>query len=747
MWRRGHLLPFLISVAIVASSLYAYRKHFAFFEQFELKTIDMRFHARDVLKPGKSVVLAVIDEKSIDREGKWVWPRRKIAKLVDRLSEEGAAVIAFDIGFVDPDDRGELFTLKSIARKVADLGISDENLMTFINSLIKRADNDAILADAIRRSRAPVVLGYFFQMTPEQTAHTSVKQREIQSESIFGSEFDRIHFQSEKAFNVDLYTADLPEANIPKIANAASYSGFFNMFPDSDGVIRRIPGVIRYEDYLYAHLSLKALSAYLNAPLEIDVSDYGVSRMSVGERNIPVDEYGRIMVNYRGGAYTFEHISVTDILNKKIDPARIKGKIVLVGVTAVGIYDLRVTPFDKIFPGVEVHANLIDSVLSGDILYKPVWADILEIVIMVFSGVFLGLLIPRIRPLAGALLAASGITVYIFFCQYLFSAHCQVLGMVFPVFVMMFTYLVLSLYRFLVEDRQKRFIKNAFATYLSPAVVNQLIESPEKLVLGGEKREITAFFSDVEGFTTISEKLGPEALVELLNDFLTEMTDIILEHAGMVDKFEGDAIIAMFGAPNELPKHAEAACLAAVAMQERLDVLRPSWEESKGVTIRMRVGLFSGPAVVGNMGSRNRMDYTMMGDTVNTASRLEGVNKFYGTYVMIGQTTYEAAKHAVFAREIDSINVVGKTIPVKIYELMGRAGSVDKTIEKMVEMYEKGLQLYREREFEKALEFFEQGLELVPDDRPSAVMRDRCKEYMQNPPPDNWNGAFVMRTK
>jgi len=278
-------------------------------------------------------------------------------------------------------------------------------------------------------------------------------------------------------------------------------------------------------------------------------------------------------------------------------------------------------------------------------------------------------------------------------------------------------------------------------------VVDQLIASPEKLVLGGEERPITAFFSDVAGFTSISEKLSPHALVELLNEFLTEMSDIILARNGMVDKYEGDAIIAMFGAPNDLENHAEVACAASIDMQARLAELREKWAAEKNLIIRMRIGLCSGPAVVGNMGSKNRMDYTMMGDTVNTASRLEGVNKVYGTYVLISESTYEGAKDHVTARELDAINVVGKAVPVKIYELVGYKGKVDDQMMRTIAFYEQGLSAYRQWQWDAAVDLFQKALEITEGDGPSQTMIGRCQAYKMDPPGPDWNGAYIMRTK
>lgn len=747
MGSHSKFMPFLIAVILIIFGVTAYLIGIPFIDHIELKTIDLRFQARGEIQPSPGVVLAVIDEKSIDQEGKWIWPRRKIAKLVDKLSVAGARVIAFDIGFIDPDDKGEVLTLNNIENKLMQQGIVDPSLQSYLEKLKADADNDGQLAAAIRKSAAKVVLGYFFEMNPADTAHLTKDEIEAKNRAASSSRYTLVRYTSEQAQNTPLIQAAFPDSNIPRIAESTPYSGYFNMFPDDDGVIRWVPGVIRYKGGLYAPLSLMALSAYANVPLSITIGDYGVKDLSIGDFPIPTDQYGRIMINYRGGAETFPHISVTDILHGRVNPDRLKDRIVIVGVTAVGIYDLRVTPFASVFPGTEIHANIVDSILSQNFLRQPAWGVSFDILMMIFSGLFLGLSIPRTRALTGAMASVVLIGGYIFFCQYMFSHMGLVMNVVYPVLLMGGVYIVVSLYGFLREESQKRFIKNAFSTFLSPSVVDQLIESPDKLKLGGEKREITAFFSDVEGFTTISEKLDPEALVELLNEFLTEMTDIVLANAGMVDKFEGDAIIAMFGAPNELKEHARAACMSCIQMQKRLDELRPKWELEKGVIIRMRIGLFSGYAVVGNMGSKKRMDYTMMGDTVNTAARLEGVNKFYGTYVMIGETTYAAASDAIFAREIDSINVVGKNLPVRIYHVIGLPDEVDEPTRQMVDWYQKGLAAYRSQAWDEAISLFGRALKILPSDKASRVMIERCNAYKEEPPGEDWNGAYTMKSK
>jgi adenylate cyclase len=320
-------------------------------------------------------------------------------------------------------------------------------------------------------------------------------------------------------------------------------------------------------------------------------------------------------------------------------------------------------------------------------------------------------------------------------------------NLIYPLFVTVMVYVVITAHRYIIEESQKRFIKKAFSKYLAPTMVNQLMESPEKLNLGGEKREITAFFSDIQGFTSISEKLLPNETSDLLNEFLTEMADIILKHEGTVDKFEGDAIIAFFGAPNNMGDHAKRACMAGIEMQKRLAVLREKWGKAGKPRLKMRIGLSSGPAVVGNMGSKDRFDYTMIGDTVNTAARLEGANKTYGIYTLVSESTYSKMGQDIIARKIDTINVVGKDKPIAIYQLLDFKENIDGRLYKTADNYHKGLNLYKNQEWDKAINFFKAALEITPDDGPSITMIERCMDFRNSPPAKKWDGSFSMSFK
>ncbi|MBA3018792.1 MAG: adenylate/guanylate cyclase domain-containing protein [Proteobacteria bacterium] len=741
------LYPVLIAFLAISLGVFAYVSGIPFLDIMELKTIDLRFKSRGIIEPGSNIVLAVIDEKSIAKEGKWIWPRSKIADLVNKLSEKGARVIAFDIGFFEPDEERIVQVINSIQSEAKHIDIQNKSFEQYLENLKLKSDNDKLLADAILDSKAKVVLGYFFHMSPAESGHFDEKDMRIHQKNISGSKYKFVRYSSGNAYNAPLIEANMPQSNIKTISEATKYSGYFNMISDTDGVVRWMPAVLRFNDNLYAPLSLIAAGAYLDEPLSFKIAEYGVERLQLGKTAIPTDALGRVLINYRGGEKTFPHIPVTDILKDNIPPNALKDKIVLVGATAVGIYDLRVTPLESVFPGLEIHANFVDSILSNDFLFYPAWAPLFDITAIIVAGLLIGIALPRTGVITGALSALTLFTGYILLCQYMFSEKGYILNLVYPLLVTVLVYVSITAYKYLVEAKQKRFVKNAFSTYLAPSVVKQLIDSPEKLVLGGEQRVITAFFSDVQGFTSISESLTPHELVELLNEFLTEMTDIILNNEGTVDKFEGDAIIAFFGAPNYLENQAEVACKSCVEMQKRLAELRIKWKESNKPELKMRIGLCTGSAVVGNMGSKNRMDYTMMGDTVNTAARLEGVNKIYGIYTLISETTYESGGKGFLTREIDSIKVVGKKEPVSIYELIGFSDDNNEKMQKITGLYSKGLNAYRNRNWEKAVEFFKDVLEVAPDDGPSITMLARCKEFILNPPEKDWDGSFSMKTK
>ncbi|MFH0726599.1 MAG: adenylate/guanylate cyclase domain-containing protein [Pseudomonadota bacterium] len=467
---------------------------------------------------------------------------------------------------------------------------------------------------------------------------------------------------------------------------------------------------------------------------------------------------GGARINFFGPARTIKTISYYQAVEPATHLPRgfLNGKLVFIGFSTQNTSDIGNTqpdhfpvPFTRwkggYMPGVEIHASIAANLLQGNLIlpFPAFWTVIFSV--LPWAG--MGFVFFRMKPLIGGgtlLLAGSFLLSAGYF---LFSRKAIYVPVIYVGIPMTAVYIASPFVHYFESWREKNYIRKAFSTYVAPSVVKQLIEFPEQLKLGGEEREITAFFSDVQGFSTISEQLSPRELVELLNEFLTEMTDIILDYKGTVDKFEGDAIIAMFGAPNILENHAEAACCASIEMQKRLVELRKSLRSRGMPELKMRIGLCSGKAVVGNMGSKRRMDYTMMGDTVNTAARLEGANKIYGTYTLVSKSTIASAGKKIAARELDAILLVGKKESVPSYQLLGYTGELPQEAMETAALYAKGLDAYRGQSWETAIDYFEKALSVSPEDAPSKTMLNRCHEFKTHPPAENWDGSYLMKTK
>lgn len=424
---------------------------------------------------------------------------------------------------------------------------------------------------------------------------------------------------------------------------------------------------------------------------------------------------------------------------------KLEGRICVIGVSATSATDIGAIPFQKSYPMMGLHGNLINTLATGRFIWRQ--PGVYEVFILLFLGLVTGYTIPSFKIMKGASICFGIALLYTVYAFNVFWGSGLWIKLAAPLMVIATNYTVISIIRFITEEREKRFIKSAFSQYLAPTIIEQIMNDPSKLRLGGERLVCTAFFSDVAGFSTISEKLTPEELVALLNQYLTEMTNIILRYEGTVDKYEGDAIIAIFGAPINYADHAKRACHASIDMQKLMYGMRKKWAEEGKHQLYMRIGLNTGPMVVGNMGSIQRMDYTMMGDTVNLASRLEGANKPYGTYSMISQFVYAHCKDDIEVRELDLIRVVGKKEPVTVYELLDRKGELAPEVARIVESYNLALGLYKERKWQEALQAFEATLAIESDDGPAKAYAERCKQFFFNPPPDEWDGVFVLKSK
>ena len=714
----------------------------SFLELMELKVFDLRFLSRGTQKPGSEIAIATIDEKSLDELGRWPWPRTIIAQLVDKLSSCQVKAIGFDIVFPEPDENSPLKSVISFKRKVEELNVGDPRLTNFLSQVEKGADTDRILTSAIKRSQN-VVLGYFFHTTLEEVKSLKKDLLEKRINNILSSEYTMIKFLSKEAHRVPLEEATAAESNLSELSSAASSSGYFNVFTDDDGAVRWIPLVIRCQNQYFAPLSLQVLRRYLDSPpLSLKVADFGIESIELGNVRIPTDEQGRMLINYRGYPRTFPYYSITDILHDRIPKETFKDKIVLVGATAIGIYDIRITPFAKEFPGLEIHANVIDNILRGDFLIRPAWLKVFDLFAIVLIGMILGLFIPRVKALFGLIFSLSFFAIYLSIDRYLFQHLNLWLSIVYPLIALFTVYTGITVYRYVTEEREKKKIKGAFQQYVTEAVVNEMLKNPDKLKLGGEKKELTVLFSDIRGFTTISEQMSPETLVKFLNEYLTVMTDIVFKYNGLLDKYMGDAIMAVFGAPLDQKDHSLKACLTALEMMEELKRLKERWESQGMPPLNIGIGINSGPMVVGNMGSERRFDYTVMGDNVNLGSRLEGLNKEYGTNIIVSEFTINQTKNQLVTREIDLVRVKGKEQVVKIFELMGRDKPTPQ-VSTFLENYHEGINAYRLREWDKGIDKLQKALQIFPQDHLTKMYISRCLELKENPPGESWDSVSI----
>ncbi|MEK6589531.1 MAG: adenylate/guanylate cyclase domain-containing protein [Nitrospinota bacterium] len=740
------LTPFKIVLLITTLVITLYFLDPSFIKFMELKSLDLRFIYRGEVKPGKEVAIAAIDEKSIDELGKWPWPRYIQSELVDKLTRKGVKVIGFDVVFSEPDINPGLHKLGELKRLLQEDKSVNPEIMKRIEDAEKESNNDLIFADSLKKSER-AILGYFFHFSKEGLEHISRESLNAYLEYIKNSQYNAVRFASPAAQLIPLQSAYAVEASIKPLSDAAKGAGFFSFISDDDGGIRKVPLIVRYADTLFPPLSIEILREYLHTSVSFNIEDYGVDEVQLGDIVIPTDEHGAMLINYYGRQKVFPHYSITDIIHDRIPGELLKDKIILIGPTAIGIYDLRITPFQKNYPGVEIHATLIDNILHQRFIVRPEWTAIYDMAVVILIGIILGLLLPRLKALyAGGLILAITL-VYLKFAYFFFLDKGLWINIVYPLIETISVYIGITVYRYATEEREKRFIKGAFSQYLAPAVINQLIENPKMLELGGEEKILTAFFSDIKGFSTFSERLTPKELVHLLNIYLTEMTDIVLEYTGTVDKFVGDAIVAFFGAPVSYDDHAKRACYAALDIQKKSVELRERLKKEGHPEIYTRIGLNTGPMVVGNMGTIRKMNYTIMGDAVNLASRLEGANKPYGTFIMLGETTYAAAREFIEARELDLMRVVGKTEPVRVYELIARKGEMDQKKREVVESYTMGLSCYKQREWDNAILQFNKALQIDAHDGPSKTYLNRGNEFKISPPPADWDGVYVMKTK
>jgi adenylate cyclase len=714
-----------------------------FVQYIDAKLYDYRLRLTLPNAGDERIVILDIDEKSLKEDGRWPWGRDKMAQLMDKLFDQyGVAVVGFDVVFAEKDNSSGLKVLQELGRnQFKDVG-QFQSVLTQIRPLL---EYDNLFANKIGQRN--VVLGYYFSNS-ERGTEKSVSG--MLPEAVFPA-------GTFKGRPISFMRWDSYGANLPELQGRAASAGHFNPVVDFDGVVRRVPMIVEYEGAYYESLSLAVVRTVLGMPklspgyaANKDKNYAGLEWLDLestqGTLRIPVDAEVSALVPYRGERDTFRYISVSDALHGRTPQADLQNKIVLVGTSAPGLMDMRSTPVGEVYPGVEIHANMISGILNQDIRQNPPYVLGANVMLLLVVGVVLAILLPILSPIQGTLLSGGVLGLVVASNGLLWQYGNIALPLAGALIMVLALFALNMTYGYFVESRTKRQITGLFGQYVPSELVDEMSKNPEQVSMEGESREMTILFSDVRGFTTISEGLDPKALSLLMNEFLTPLSRVIYSHRGTIDKYMGDCIMAFWGAPLHDARHAYHAVLSGLEMQRTLKSLQPKFRERGWPEIHIGVGINTGRVSVGNMGSEVRVAYTVMGDAVNLASRLEGITKEYGAGVLVGEGTKEEAHEFVY-RELDLVRVKGKDKPVAIFEPLGLAGEVEQAVLEEIKLFQQALRLYRKQEWDKAELQLYNLLKIAPGTRLYEVYAERVSYYRNNPPGENWDGVFVFKTK
>jgi len=729
-------VPIGAGLALVAAALALFVIPNPFSARVEDIAYDLRVRATLPSHHDDRIVIVDIDDASLAREGRWQWPRDRLARMVDNLFKHGAAVVAFDVMFTEPDESSGLKVLQGLAHGAL---ASDSSFRRALSSLAPTLDNDRIFADSMRHG--PVVLSYFFNDRQSRSTSSGAPPPPLPVITDLSNR------------HLDLPVAYSYGGNIPVLQDAASGAGFATVDLDPDGVLRRVPMLYRYNGQIYPSLALEVARVYLGAKF-VQVSVHrlwrgsdGIDRLIVDGHEVPTDKDGRALVPYLGPWKSFPYVSAADAVEDRISNRQISGKIVLVGSTATGLFDLRSTPVASQYPGVEVHANIISGILDKKIgssgarrFYQiPIWAPGANVLVLLVLGTTLALVLPglALEPALAVTLVASALLVG--FNMLLWFDEI-VLALATPLLLVTTLFVMNIAYGYVFESRGRRKLMGVFGQYVPPELVDEMSRREESFGLEGDSREMTVLFCDIRGFTALSESLSPSELKELLNRFFTPMTRIIHAHRGTIDKYVGDMIMAFWGAPLRDPDHARLALEAALEMGAMEAVLQAEFARLHLPLVEIGMGINTGVMNVGNMGSEFRMAYTVIGDAVNLASRMEGLTRVYGVRLIVSDVT-RAAHGGLVYRELDRVRVKGKNTQVAIYEPLGRPGHLDAELLKEVELYEDALRLYRAGNWDLAELRFLALRERYPRKTLYNLFIGRIQHFRRTPPPPDWQGV------
>ncbi len=702
----------------------------------------MRLTMPDKVDP--RIVILDIDEKSLQQVARWPWPRDIMARLIDKLFDKyKVALVGFDVVFAEPDYSSGIRALDELAKNELS---QVPGFQAQYARMRPGLDNDGLFAKVIKGR--PVVLGYYLNSEKDARRTGAIPAPVLPKGTFTGR---NISFTSWIGYG----------GNLPEFQNNAAAAGHFNPVVDFDGVVRRVPMIAELDGAYYESLSLAMLRTLIAlkdggkfpkvrpgfAPNSMMNKGYsGLEWLQVGPVRIPVDDTASALIPFRGGKHSFPYVSLADVLFDRIKPDALSGRIALVGTTAPGLLDLRSTPVDSVYPGVEIHANLIAGMMDGEVKQKPSYVLGAEVMLLVLAGAMLSVMIPMLSALwatAAALVAASLIVALD--VEVWIQAN-MVLPLASALLMIVALYTMNMAYGYFVESRSKRQFTELFGQYVPPELVDKMAQDPEKYSMEGREDVLTVLFSDVRGFTTISESLSAKDLSAYINEYLTSMSLEIRGNRGTLDKYIGDAIMAFWGAPVEDPDHARNGVLTALQMQQRALTLNQEFRAKGWPEFHIGIGVNSGRMRVGDMGSKLRKAYTVMGDPVNLGSRLEGITKQYGVGILVGEDTRKAVKD-IFFREVDRVRVKGKDAAVAIYEPLGPESEIDKTVHDEIRLWNQCLRHYRARDWDQAEVALLNLQRMRPDCQLYRVYVERIGQYRREPPEPGWDGVMKFATK
>jgi adenylate cyclase len=739
---KQHMVRFVLGVAILLVLLGHAAKFYqiGFIGQLDAFIYDVKIRLTMPQDVDERVVILDIDEKSLAEVGRWPWGRDRVAEVVRKLFDtHGIAVLGFDVVFAEPDDSSGLKSLEGLARKELK---DSKAFQTALKDLRPKLDNDAHFVETIRNRQ--VILGYYMSSQQDGTASGALPEPVLTKEAFAGR---NIGFTSWVSYG----------GNLPQFQKAAAGAGHFNPLIDFDGISRRVPLLAEYKDGYYEALSLAMVRALIGFPQIVpgypDGGGQGYGNLEWlelptprGSLSVPVDENVAALVPYRGPQGSFPYVSAADVLADRIPPGALMGKIVLVGTTAPGLMDLRATPVGSAYPGVEIHANLISGFLDGSVKYKPAYVLGVDVLLILIFGVIMVFWLPYLSPFKATLVSLVVLLAAIGVNMGFWVGGNMVLPLAASLLMIVTLYAMNMSWGYFVESRTKRQFTDLFGQYVPPELVDEMAKNPEGYSMEGRKAELTVLFSDVRGFTTISEGLEPDELATLMNLYLGAMTEVIRGHRGTLDKYIGDAIMAFWGAPVADSDHARHAIIAALDMQVALlelnkELLVKGWPE-----LKIGVGVNTGPMTVGDMGSPVRKAYTVMGDAVNLGSRLESITKQYGVGIIAGEGTYELVKKDFVFRELDRVKVKGKDEPVGIYEPVGPVGKVGEEEMEELKLWNQALGAYRAQDWDQA-DVLLLNLTRIHQRYLYQLYGERIVHYRTDPPGEGWDGSWKFDTK